>query len=142
MHVSLVRQGKGISMPAVAGLFGNEQAAEQALDELYELGFTDDDIEVVFGADRTVDVERPTDDNGMTVGPVGPLPIYGKERAIGLIDTYNTGGVEGLRDGLRDLGIPHDEAEFYARTIDRGGSTLIVVQADEDEIDEVRQVLN
>jgi len=129
-------------MPTVAALFGTEEDAEQALDELFELGFTDDDVQVVYGADRAVNPERPTNDDGMTVGPVGPLPVYGKERSIGLIDTYNTGGVEGLRDALRDLGIPRDEAEFFARTVVHGGATLVVVQTEDDETAEVRQLLH
>lgn len=90
-------------MPTVAALFGTEQEAEEALDKLYELGFADDDIQVIYGAD---------------------------------------GGVEGLGDTLRDLDIPRDEAQFFARTVAHSGAALVVVQTEDDETAEVRQLLH
>jgi hypothetical protein len=128
-------------MAAVAGLFSSHKDAGKALDALYDLGLTRGDVEVVSQGDQAVGPELPTDDTSQMAGSIGALPLAsGREQAGALIDAMNMGGMESIKEALRYKGIPSDEAEFFAKSIVRGG-VLVIADVDPDEAAEVRDLL-
>ncbi len=78
------------------------------------------------------------------VGPViaaGPLGTA-LSALLGAGAGALAGGVAGgLIGALVDLGVPEDEAGYYAEGVRRGG-TLVTVRADDTRVDEVRRVLD
>jgi hypothetical protein len=129
-------------MAVVAGLFGSHKEAGRALDALYDLGLAAGDVEIVSQNDQAVGPEVPTNDTGQMAGSIGALPLAnGREQAGALINAMNMGGADNIKDELRYKSIPSDEAEFFAKSIVRGG-VLIIADVDADEVEEVRDLLH
>lgn len=155
----------------VVGLFDTFAEAQSAVNDLISAGFGRDDISVVannasgeFNGDTTdsgVSVSHGVGDaakgavrgglyGGLTalaatvalalipgVGPiaaVGPLSTFLGGAALGAV----AGGVIG---GLTGLGIPKEEAGYYAEGIRRGG-TLVTVHSDDARADIATDILN
>jgi hypothetical protein len=78
------------------------------------------------------------------IGPViaaGPLAV-GIAALVGVGAGAVAGGVAGgLLGALAGLGIPHEEAQYYAEGVRRGGA-LVSVTADDSRIDQARRVLD
>ncbi len=138
----------------VVGVFRDRDAAEQAIDELHRLGFTDGEIGfAVRGADRvggttTTATEQPRDTGSSALGGaiagagVGGIiaaaaalliPGFGPVVAGGILATILGGAAVGAAAGgilgaLISLGVPEEEAHYYEREFNEG-RIIVTVKA-------------
>lgn len=142
----------------VIGYFEDNRQAEQALRELKGKGFNEISILGNEKGDQSGsrDSGRSTStlSNGtMTGGALGGLaglalgagaltiPGIGPILALGPLAMVLGGAVTGgVAGALIDYGIPKDQSEFYESKI-REGNTVMVLKADENQIDEVARVM-
>lgn len=83
----------------------------------------------------------------LTIPGIGPLLAAGPLAAVlgGLVGA-GTGALAGgalgaLADALMDVGVPEEEARFYAESVRRGG-TLVAVQAAQNDKPDIQRILN
>jgi hypothetical protein len=143
---------------SIVRLYDNFSDAHAAMDELLESGFASNEITVV-----TSEKHKPEGDNtkgqvkvlgaagaGAAIGGAAALlagltaivlPGVGPVLAVGPL--LGLGGaafgfaIGGIIGALGELGVPKEEAEFYAEGV-RRGSTMIVVKRDKDSADRAR----
>lgn len=76
---------------------------------------------------------------GLAIPGVGPIIAAGP--IVATLAGAGTGAVAGgLIGGLVDLGVPENDAEYYAEAVRRGGA-LVTVRADQVRADEVADIL-
>ncbi len=142
----------------VIGYFEDNRQAEQALRELKGKGFHEISI---LGNEKSEqsgsrDSRRSTStlsSGTMTGGALGGLaglalgagaltiPGIGPILALGPLAMVLGGAVTGgIAGALVDYGIPKEQSEFYEGKI-REGNTVMVLKADEQQIDEVARVM-
>lgn len=141
-------------MKAVAGLFDHMNEAEGAVRELTANGFSPENISIVAHDGREERGDKILADSsradaagvGATGGAVlgglagivlglgvlaipglGPI-IAGGPLIAGLTGASVGAALGGLAGGLTEMGVPEEEARFYAEGVRRGG-TLVVVNA-------------
>lgn len=149
----------------VTGIFTTRAAAEAALKELEDAGYTSDDISVLMsdttrGREFAIRSSTKAPEGaaaGATVGgvvgavlatltAVGTLAIPGLNLvAIGPVVAGLAGlgagaAAGGFTGALIGLGIPENEAKFYNKEIERGG-VLIGVYAHDDRVKETKEIL-
>jgi len=150
----------------VVGVFTDQTAAQQAVNELRRVGFSEDQIGVVVRENQTVvtepavPVSETAAEEGAVAGglagagigglwavgiAVGLLPAIGPVLAggllISLLASAATGAVAGgVLGALIGLGIPEDEAQFYEREF-RSGRTIVTVRP-QQRYDEVVDILH
>ena len=119
-------------MARTIGLFGNDAYATAASDALHAAGFGDE-MEVI-DRDRAVD-EIPGDlaVSGTSGEPVGVVSDEGEPEP----EPLTQGNVA---EYLIDFGLEGEEALFYADRI-LGRSSVIIVDSDEEEADEVADIM-
>jgi len=149
-------------MSTVIGAFDSRSAAEQAVEEIREMGISEDEISIVgrkesFGeeegeqgleADETVTGQEENDltTGTWTGGTLGGLagiaagvgamaiPGIGPVVALGPIAAGLSGvAAGGIAGALIDMGIPAEEGEQYEEQV-RQGRILAVVESDEDKV--------
>lgn len=155
---------KRTNQNVAVGVFDDQGQAQQAIRELKQRGFTEEQIGVVAKHDGDLpdggDLSRGTEaDTGAGIGAAtgigvgglwglgilaGVLPVVGPAIAGGALATILTSAVAGAAAGgllgaLVGMGIPEDEAEFYKGEFERG-STIVTVRADH-RYDEARDIL-
>jgi hypothetical protein len=151
----------------VVGLFDDVEHARMAVQELRDMGIPNSDIG--FAAHDTAgDYGREFESGregaatgavaggvlgglgGLLVGlgvlaipGVGPILAAGPlAAALGTLAGAGVGAAAGgLIGALIDMGLPEEEAQYYAEGVRRGG-TLVTVQAPDHRLDEVRQVMD
>ncbi|WP_422928531.1 YsnF/AvaK domain-containing protein [Singulisphaera sp. PoT] len=151
----------------VVGVFSDRLEAEQAIDALLRVGFTDDQIGIATRGDHgeTHLTEKLSEghesraETGAIAGAVtgaglgalaglgilaGVIPVIGPAIAGGtlaviLANAAGGAAVAGLAGALIGSGIPEDEAEYYNREFE-GGRTILTVKA-EGRADEANQIL-
>lgn len=158
-------------MASVIGTFDSRNQAERAVDELKKKGFSEDKVSVVAKEERVRGGERggggERGEGGLTMargndltggtltgGAIGgatgllaglgalAIPGIGPIIAAGPIAAGLTGAVTGgIVGGLVDLGIPEERSRFYEGKI-REGKILAVVKADDNTVDNARDVLS
>jgi hypothetical protein len=122
-------------MKTVVGLFDNSQDLEQALNELHSRGFGEDEINIqqspIIGQDKKLVTDPDTGDvSGVMLDP--DTPAASDPRVVVEIgDPIGT---------LVDLGVPSEEAPFYAEGVKQGG-TLLIVQIDDKRAPEVLNIM-
>lgn len=154
-----------LNRTVAVGVFRDQSQAQQALRELKQQGFTDEQIGVA--ARHEGDLPEGGDDlnqgteagtgagigaaTGLGVGGLwglgimaGILPAIGPAIAGGALATVLTSAAAGAATGgllgaLAGMGVPEDEAEYYQGEFERGG-TLVTVRADQ-RYDEARDIL-
>ena len=76
---------------------------------------------------------------GLAIPGIGPIIAAGP--IVATLAGAGTGAVAGgLIGGLVDIGVPEDDAQYYAESVRRGGA-LVTVRADESRADEVTAIL-
>lgn len=154
----------------VVGLYNDMDVAQAALRDLVDAGFRRDDISLLTRGAREEEgregaVRREEDDRagegagmgagaGAVVGGLGGLlvglgtlllPGLGLVIAAGPIVATIIGagigaGVGALVGALIGMGIPEEEAQYYAEGVRRGG-VLVSVEAAEEEVDRASGIL-
>jgi uncharacterized protein (TIGR02271 family) len=77
---------------------------------------------------------------GLLIPGIGPIVAAGP--LVGALAGAGVGAVAGgLVGALVDLGVPEDDAEYYAEGIRRGG-TLVTVRAADERADEAADIMN
>jgi hypothetical protein len=145
----------------VVALFLGQEDAEQAINDLHEAGFSNDDIGVAMQESvRPVDSESPVESpaegaakgalsGGLVGGALGLLgslllPGIGPIVAGGILGTVLAGAGLGAATGgiigaLVSMGVSQEEAEHFDRGFREGG-VLVTVRADERAM-EARSIL-
>ncbi|HVE51124.1 MAG TPA: hypothetical protein VNG69_16105 [Casimicrobiaceae bacterium] len=76
---------------------------------------------------------------GLAIPGIGPIIAAGP--IVATLAGAGTGAVAGgLLGGLVDLGVPENDAQYYAEAVRRGGA-LVTVRADESRANEVTDIL-
>ncbi len=151
-------------METIVGVFYDRSDAEEAVEEIRNRGYTEDEISIVAREETLADdVETDDDDGSMfdhdlttgtsTGGALGGLagllvgagalaiPGIGPILAVGPIAAGLTGLVAGgLVGGLVDLGIPQDRSERLEDEVRRGG-ILAIIEAEDEESEEISDTL-
>ena len=146
--------------PAIVGVFESHARAQQAVAELRQAGFRDDQIGVIA---RNVGAARERDDDdlsdnfagegaatGIAAGAglgalwgmgivAGIMPVLGPAIAGGALAAILTSAAAGaaaagLAGALVGMGIPKEEAEYYEKEF-HAGNVLVTVKADGRAID-------
>jgi hypothetical protein len=148
----------------VVALFDDMNTAQRALEELLRSGFDRNDISVVRTNEGSATATTDTGDaSGMAAGAgVGAalgglaglvvglgalaIPGIGPIVAAGPLATTLAGAgigavAGGLIGALTDVGIPEEEAGYYAEGIRRGG-TLLTVRANDNMVGRASEILN
>jgi uncharacterized protein (TIGR02271 family) len=149
-------------MKTIAGLFPSVDDAHAAANDLMANGFSSDDINIVArkgddsmskesgDASRSEEMGKGAATGALTGGAIGgvagliaaavglTIPGVGPVLAAGPIVAALTGAGVGAAAGgiigaLTNMGIPEDEAHYYAEGVRRGG-TLVSAQADNDRL--------
>jgi len=147
----------------VIGLFDSMHEARQVVQELIDNGFRSDDISLVAQHEGETITERGGDRTsgvavgagaGAAVGGLGGLlvglsalaiPGVGPVIAAGPIATTLAGAglgaaAGGLLGALTDLGVPEEEAHYYAEGVRRGGA-LVTVDTDDHRADRAAEIM-
>lgn len=150
----------------VSGLFMTRRAADDAVQDLLQAGYANDDISVLM-SETTRGREFGLQDSskapegaatGATVGGVlgaiaaglvaaGVLVIPGVNLVaagpvlVALAGLGAGAAAGGLTGALIGLGIPEHEAKFYKEEIEKGG-ILVGVYSHEDRVKEARRILD
>ena len=152
----------------IVGSFDSFNEAHQVANDLRAAGFLDSDISIVANnasGEYREDARVRTDDNeasatakgavtgavvgggaglaaslaGLAIPGIGPIIAAGP--IVATLAGAGTGAVAGgLIGGLVDLGVPENDAQYYAEAVRRGGA-LVTVRADEGRADEVADIL-
>lgn len=148
----------------VLGFFDDRQKAQSTVEDLVNAGFPRDDISLVT---RSAESATPTVERGASgtavgigtgavLGGVGGLllglgvlaiPGIGPVLAAGPLATALAGAgigaaAGGLLGALTDLGVPEEEAEYYAEGIRRGGTLVSVKVADEAAAERAAEIMD
>lgn len=137
----------------IVGLFHSQEQAREAVRELKNRGFSEEEISLVArdeDADRHGDTEMTYDNQNLadgtaTGGAIGGLagllagagallipgigPIIAAGPLAGALTGIVTGGIAG---GLIDYGIPEEQGKRYERELDRG-KVMVAVTVDSEE---------
>ena len=152
---------------AIAGFFRTQAEGDRAKENLYQAGFTPDQVSFLARDTRAEELpkvgpaitdagtesEAGTDAFiggavGLAAGivavvlpPLGPLLALGPLAGAigGLTAGAAAGGLIGL---LKDHGVSEKEAEFYAEGVSRGGALITVHGVDEKREKEARKILD
>jgi len=140
----------------VIGVFKSLRDAEQAVTQLRQQGFTNEEINIVSKNAEKGDKKYVDDDisdgalTGGTLGGIGGLiigagalaiPGIGPIVAAGPIAAALSGAFAGgIAGGLIDWGIPVEVSQHYEREIVEGG-TLAVIRTDSQKINQAAQIL-
>jgi hypothetical protein len=140
----------------VIGVFNSRPAAEKAVNDLRQRGFTSEEINIVSkeGRDHSDGVydDDVTDGalTGGTLGGIGGLilgagalaiPGVGPILAAGPIAAALSGAVAGgIAGGLIDWGIPSEASHRYEQSVARGG-ILAAVQTTDAKVNTAAQIL-
>jgi hypothetical protein len=146
----------------VIGLFEDSDDAQGAVRGLLDAGFDRDEISLIGHADHETAgaAERASDiavgaGAGAALGGLGGLllgvgalaiPGIGPVLAVGPIATALAGAGIGAAAGgvigaLSDLGVPEDEARYYAEGLRRGG-VLVALRGDDAAIDQAVAIMD
>jgi hypothetical protein len=158
-------------MRTIVGLFRNASDADLAVQALRDAGFTNANISVLARDEVLSDYEDVGPGEGAAVGAAGgavvggitgllmglgalAIPGIGPAIAAGTIATALgsaaagtavgavTGAVTGgLVAALVDMGVPEEDANFYAEGVKRGG-VLVTVQTDDTQARAVESIMN
>ena len=133
----------------IAALFNTSEQADRALRELTAAGVPQIDVSVV-ARNRSDADDADGATTGLAVGatagflagiPLLAVPGLGPVAAAGWLLTALTGAAAGgLIGALVDAGISEEEAQVYAEGV-RRGSIVMVVRADDADVERVRNVL-
>lgn len=149
----------------VVGVFQDAQQAQQAIKELRQAGFREDEIGVISREGEAKAGEARTEDRGSHAGTgavtgavagagtgalwalgiaAGVLPAIGPVVAGGILASIlasaaGTAVAGGILGALIGLGIPEEEARYYEEEF-QAGRTIVTVRT-ESRFDEARSVL-
>lgn len=142
-------------MSTVVGVFDNKDSAEDAIRQIKDLGFNEDEISLVAKGDEENNDDLNQDlTNGATTGGalgglagiaagVGALAIpgIGPILAAGPIAAGLTGAAAGgLTGGLVDMGIPQERGDYYENEV-KSGKILAAIETEDDNIDDIASAL-
>lgn len=152
-------QGQGGSQQTkktVIGIFNSHSAAEKAVNDLRQRGFTSEEINIVSkeGSERSTGVyEDDVTDGALTGGTLGgigglilgagalAIPGVGPIVAAGPIAAALSGAVAGgIAGGLIDWGIPAEASHRYEQSVARGG-ILAAIQTTQGKVNVAAQIL-
>jgi uncharacterized membrane protein len=152
----------------IVGSFDSFNEAHRVANDLRAAGFLDSDISIVANnaaGEYREDARVRDNDNdasatakgavtgavvgggaglaaslaGLAIPGIGPIIAAGP--IVATLAGAGTGAVAGgLIGGLVDLGVPENDAQYYAEAVRRGGA-LVTVRADESRADEVTDIL-
>jgi uncharacterized membrane protein len=141
---------------SVIGVFNSRQDAEQAISQLRQQGFSNEEINIVSKKGAQDDNQYVNDDitdgalTGGTLGGIGGLilgagalaiPGIGPIIAAGPIAAALSGAVAGgVAGGLIDWGIPAEVSQRYEQHV-AGGGILAVIRTSSQKVDQAAQIL-
>jgi hypothetical protein len=150
----------------ITGIFTSRTRAEQAVDELMRAGFSPEDVSLLMSEStrgREFAIKRSTKApegaaTGAAIGgvigavaaglaavasiTVPGLAIVAAGPLVAALAGLGAGAAAGgLTGALIGLGVPENEAKFYAKEIEKGG-ILVGVYAHDDKVEVARDVLN
>jgi hypothetical protein len=150
----------------ITGIFTSRTRAEQAVDELMRTGFSPEDVSLLMSEStrgREFAIKRSTKApegaaTGAAIGgvigavaaglaavasiTVPGLAIVAAGPLVAALAGLGAGAAAGgLTGALIGLGVPENEAKFYAKEIEKGG-ILVGVYAHDDKVEVARDVLN
>ncbi|MBA3534074.1 MAG: YsnF/AvaK domain-containing protein [Ardenticatenales bacterium] len=157
-------------MKTVIGLYDDFNTAQKVVQEMVANGFDRNNISLVANnatgeydkyvqSGEVVDSEDVSVGEGATVGAIeggligllaglgamaipGIGPVLAAGPLLGALTGAGVGAITGgILAGLVDLGVPEDDAHFYAEGIRRGG-TLVTVHADDNQIENAVAIMN
>jgi hypothetical protein len=119
---------------AIFGLFDNQKELEAAVMKLQELG-----VEQI----RVVDETRLGGKINLIPGSAAAQTSVGAGMSGGKLafGTSADDPVTSIASYLKDLDIAEAEANFLARAVNRGGSLIVVDEADGEKVKEVQQIM-
>jgi hypothetical protein len=119
---------------AIFGLFDNQKELEAAVMKLQELG-----VEQI----RVVDETRLGGKINLIPGSAATQTSVGAGMSGGMLafGTSADDPVTPIASYLKDLDIAEAEANFLARAVNRGGSLIVVDEADGEKVKEVQQIM-
>lgn len=139
----------------VIGIFNSKREAEQAVGQLRNQGFSDQEINIVSKQDQK-QTEYAEDDitdgalTGGTIGGIGGLllgagalaiPGIGPIVAVGPIAAALSGAVMGgIAGGLIDWGIPEEVSRRYENSVRQGG-ILAVIRTTDSSVNQAASIL-
>lgn len=148
-------------MSTVIGVFNRTEEAENAVNQMRNQGFTNEEISIIAkeegqGAEGTDDdttglgtLTSGTTTGGLIGGLAGLLagigafavPGVGPIVAAGpLAATFSGAVAGGVAGGLVDMGIPEARSEYYEEQVRQGG-ILAVVKTDDNRVEEAANIL-
>ncbi len=142
-------------MSTVVGVFDNKDSAEQAIREVKDLGFREDEISMVAKGEQknNNNMNQELTDGAATGGALGGLagiaagvgalaiPGIGPILAAGPIAAGLTGAAAGgITGGLVDMGIPQDRGDYYENEV-KSGKILAAVETEDNNIDDIASAL-
>ncbi|HMM21621.1 MAG TPA: hypothetical protein PKA10_12960 [Selenomonadales bacterium] len=153
-------QPQGQGTQSVVGVFNSRRAAEQAVQQLRQQGFTSEEISIISkkqskdgGGKDTELVDDDITDGALTGGTLGgigglilgagalAIPGIGPIIAAGPIAAALSGAVAGgITGGLVDWGIPAEVSRQYEQSVAQGG-TLAVVRTTAQKVNQAAQIL-
>lgn len=152
----------------IVALYDTIEQAKQAVQALKDAGYTDTDISLIANDTtgeyaRDLSVKAPADGAatgataGAIIGGLGGLlvglgalvipgvgPVLAAGPLAAAVSTLIGAGVGaaagGLLGALVDLGVPEEEAGYYAEGVRRGGA-LVTAHVDDSRVDNARRIL-
>jgi hypothetical protein len=129
----------------VVGLFSDDADVQRVVERLQAKGYGLEDEEDFVIIDRSwVEAEISGGGRGMAVpagdGSSGSVAVVPQPFDPGQTRWESTQeGVEAIKSAITDTGVDDEAAEFFAQRVARG-ATVIVVQADEEEVGEIQRL--
>jgi hypothetical protein len=146
--------GRSTDLKSVIGVFASQKDAEQAVNQLRQQGFSNEEINIV--SKKQGGKEYVDDDisdgalTGGTLGGIGGLilgagalaiPGVGPIIAAGPIAAALSGAVAGgLAGGLIDWGIPAEVSRHYEQEVAEG-AILAVIRTNQQKVNQAAQIL-
>ncbi|KYZ77119.1 hypothetical protein AXX12_03010 [Anaerosporomusa subterranea] len=139
----------------VIGIFESKREAEQAVSQLRNQGFSDQEINIVSkqGQNQTEYAEDDISDGALTGGTLGgigglllgagalAIPGLGPIVAVGPIAAALSGAVMGgVAGGLIDWGIPEEVSRRYENSVRQGG-ILAVIRTSDSSVNQAASIL-
>lgn len=152
----------------IVALYDTIEQAKQAVEALKNAGYTDTDISLIandttgeYARDLTVKAPADGAGKGATAGAIigglggllvgigalvipGIGPVLAAGPLAAAVTTLVGAGVGaaagGLLGALVDLGVPEEEAGYYAEGVRRGGA-LVTAHVDDNRVDDARRIL-
>lgn len=112
-------------MKTIVGMFNDAQNLEKALGRLHSQGIDDKAVKVV---------NMNLSNNTESISDNQVIPFSAKNNVSGVVNTQKNQNQNITPNDLVDMGIPNEQAEFFAHSLNQD-STLVIVEVDDEDYD-------